>query len=114
MQLFSSACQVVGGIVFLALLSNWGEGTTKKYDTPFVVRVKALVNNAHKYYDLASEKNLSPIRRLSHISMALAFALSAKTVVSDEDIENVTDLKMHSFIHNLQSHHKKALKALKG
>ena len=112
MPLFLSGCQVIGSIACLALISNWGGGTTKRYDTPFVARLKSLVNNAQKYYDLASGKRTPKHVRLSHLSMALAFATAAKTLASNDDIENVTDLKMETFIHTLQLKHTKALKAL--
>lgn len=76
-------------------------------------QVKSLILASTQWLE-SSKKDKNKVGALMHVNYASAFLHSARSLLSDQEIEDMTNVSVDQLLHNIETHQQKCLDALKG
>ncbi len=109
-ELLKASLHVVGSVIAIALVSNWGGGSSKRFHRPQARTINALVKSAKRYRKQSTQDKDIGVR-IAHISMALAFAQATKLCASRENILKLADVDIDEFLYALEQGQQDAIES---
>ena len=96
---FFYAVVVVVVLAILAFLSKWSESNSS-FPRPLMKKIKSIIAHCVRWNSLA-QQDTNPLMQLIHCNYALANAQMARSMFSDQEIEQVTGIEIHELINYL-------------